>query len=98
MREDAAMLRLAGGLARRADFGPTADLHASIFTSRGCPGRCAYCAGGLFGKKCRFRSADGVVEEMIAVNRDHGMRHFYFVDDAMTMDRHRMRRAILILA
>jgi radical SAM superfamily enzyme YgiQ (UPF0313 family) len=77
-----------------ADFGPSdnPDLHASIFTSRGCPARCAYCAGGLFGKPFRFRSADSVVDELIAVHRDYGTRHFYFVDDAMTMDRARMNR------
>jgi len=77
-----------------ADFGPAAsgDLHAHIFTSRGCPARCAYCAGGLFGKKFRFRSADNVVDEMTAIHRQYGTRHFYFVDDAMTMDRERARR------
>jgi len=79
-------------LLRAADFGSTADLHAHIFTSRGCPGRCAYCAGGLFGKKFRFRSADSVVDEMISLNRDYGTRHFHFVDDAMSMDRDRMKR------
>jgi anaerobic magnesium-protoporphyrin IX monomethyl ester cyclase len=78
-------------LVNPADFGPpgNADLHAAIFTSRGCPGRCAYCAGALFGKKFRFRSADSVVDEMIAIHRDYGTCHFYFVDDAMTMDRRR---------
>ncbi len=77
-----------------ADFGPpdNMDLHAHIFTSRGCPARCAYCAGALFGKKFRFRSADSVVDEMIALHREYGTRHFYFVDDAMTMDRARMKR------
>jgi radical SAM superfamily enzyme YgiQ (UPF0313 family) len=75
-----------------ADFGSTADLHAHVFTSRGCPGRCAYCAGGLFGKKFRFRSADSVVDEMISLHRDYGARHFHFVDDAMSMDRDRMRQ------
>lgn len=75
-------------------FGPPDNpgLYATIFTSRGCPARCAYCAGGLFGKKFRFRSADGVVDEMIALNRQYRTRHFYFVDDAMSMDRDRMRR------
>jgi anaerobic magnesium-protoporphyrin IX monomethyl ester cyclase len=75
-----------------ADFGATADLHAHIFTSRGCPARCAYCAGGLFGKRFRFRAADSIVDEMIALNREHGTGHFYFVDDAMAMDRERMQR------
>ncbi|HUT95023.1 MAG TPA: radical SAM protein [Thermoguttaceae bacterium] len=77
-----------------ADFGSTVEgsLHTSIFTSRGCPGRCSYCAGGLFGKKFRFRSADNVVDELVAVHRDYGTRHFYFADDAMSMDKERMRR------
>jgi radical SAM superfamily enzyme YgiQ (UPF0313 family) len=81
-------------LVNPADFGPpdNADLHAHIFTSRGCPGRCAYCAGALFGKQFRFRSADSVVDEMIALHRDYGTRHFYFVDDAMTMDRQRIKQ------
>jgi anaerobic magnesium-protoporphyrin IX monomethyl ester cyclase len=74
------------------DFGSTADLHAAIFTSRGCPGRCAYCAGGLFGKQFRFRSADSVVDEMISLHKTYGTRHFYFVDDAMAMDHRRMKQ------
>jgi anaerobic magnesium-protoporphyrin IX monomethyl ester cyclase len=81
-------------LVNPGDFGPpdNPDLHAALFTSRGCPGRCAYCAGGLFGKQFRFRTADSVVDEMIAIQRDYGTRHFYFVDDAMTMDRQRAKR------
>lgn len=77
-----------------AHYGTTADdgLHTNIFTSRGCPARCSYCAGGLFGKKFRFRSADNVVDELVAVSRDYGTRHFSFTDDAMTMDKDRMRR------
>lgn len=77
-----------------ADYGSAVNesLHTNIFTSRGCPARCSYCAGGLFGKKFRFRSADSVVNEMMAVHRDYGTRHFYFMDDAMTMNKDRMRR------
>ena len=80
-------------LVNPADFGSpdNRDLHARIFTSRGCPARCAYCAGQLFGKKFRFRSADSVVDELIAVNRDYGTTHFRFVDDAMTMNRERLK-------
>jgi anaerobic magnesium-protoporphyrin IX monomethyl ester cyclase len=85
--------RPARHLVPTADYGPAdGDLHAAIFTSRGCPARCAYCSGGLFGKKFRFHSADRVVDELIAINREFGTRHFYFMDDAMTMDRDRMRR------
>lgn len=74
------------------DSGDDGGLHSNIFTSRGCPGRCAYCAGGLFGKRFRFRSADHVVDELVAVHREYGTRHFHFMDDAMTMDKDRMRR------
>ena len=73
------------------DPGDDGELHCNIFTSRGCPARCAYCAGGLFGKEFRFRSADHVVDELIAVHREYGTRHFHFMDDAMTMDKQRMR-------
>jgi anaerobic magnesium-protoporphyrin IX monomethyl ester cyclase len=81
-------------LVNAADFGPAenVDLHDRIFTSRGCPARCAFCAGGLFGKRFRFRSADGVVDELVATHREYGTRHFHFVDDAMTMDKARARR------
>ena len=84
--------RLAIWSIRPTSAADNADLHAHIFTSRGCPGRCAYCAGGLFGKQFRFRSADNVVDELIAIHRDYGTRHFYFVDDAMTMDKPRAKR------
>jgi len=67
-------------------------LHTNLFTSRGCPARCSYCAGGLFGKRFRFRSADSVVDEMLAVHRQYGTRHFHFVDDAMAMNRDRVRQ------
>ncbi len=75
------------------DYGPSAkeELHTSIFTSRGCPARCSYCAGGLFGKRFRFRSANDVVDELTAIHRAYGTRHFHFVDDAMTMNKARMR-------
>ena len=78
-------------LVNLADYG-SGDREATlmhIFTSRGCPARCAYCAGGLFGKKFRFRSADNVVDEMVALNVAYGTREFYFTDDAMSMNRQR---------
>ncbi len=69
--------------------GPNAALFTHVFTSRGCPAKCAYCAGGLFGKKFRFRSADSVVDEMVAIHRSYGTRDFYFTDDAMSINRKR---------
>jgi len=66
-------------------------LHANLFTSRGCPARCAYCAGDLFGKRFRFRSADSILREMKEVYDRYGTRHFHFVDDAMTVNKERVR-------
>lgn len=68
------------------------ELFGNIFSSRGCPGRCAYCAGGLFGKRFRFRSAENVLDEITQVNRQYGTRHFHFVDDTMAQDRNRLFR------
>lgn len=76
------------------DYGPphNPELHANLFSSRGCPARCTYCAGHLFGKRFRFRSAPSLIEEMCAIHRQYGTRHFYFMDDAMSMDRSRLQQ------
>lgn len=65
-------------------------LYGNIFSSRGCPARCAYCAGGLFGKRFRFRSADNVLDEITQVTQQFGTSHFHFVDDSMAQDRNRV--------
>jgi len=66
-------------------------LHTNIFSSRGCPARCAFCSGHMFGKKFRFRSAEGMIEEIIHIHKNYGTNHFHFVDDAMTVDKDRMK-------
>ncbi len=80
-------------LVRVEDYGTRADgpLHANLFTSRGCPARCAYCAGDLFGKRFRFRSAEGIAREMQDLHRTYATRHFHFMDDAMTVDKTRVK-------
>ncbi len=65
-------------------------LHMNLFSSRGCPAKCAYCAGGLFGRRFRFRSAASVLGEMTELYQRYGTRHFHFMDDAMTVNRPRM--------
>lgn len=73
------------------DYAPEENL-ALIFSSRGCPASCAYCAGSLFGKKFRFRSAQNVLDEMAHLIKVYGVTNFHFVDDAMTMDKERIVR------
>lgn len=69
----------------------------TLFSSRGCSARCTYCAGGLFGKRFRFRSAASVLTEMREVHELRGTPHFHFADDAMSMSRARMREICLAI-
>ena len=76
-----------------ADYGDADDpsLHQNIFSSRGCTAKCTYCAGALFGKAFRFRSAKSILAEIKDIRDTYGTRHFHFVDDAMSFDKRRMR-------
>jgi anaerobic magnesium-protoporphyrin IX monomethyl ester cyclase len=76
-----------------ADYGGAGDpsLHQNVFSSRGCTAKCTYCAGALFGKSFRFRSAKSILDEITLIRDTYGTRHFHFVDDAMSFDKKRMR-------
>jgi radical SAM superfamily enzyme YgiQ (UPF0313 family) len=78
-------------LADPAQYDPP-DRVAVLFSSRGCTARCTYCAGGLFGRRFRFRSAENVLAEIRELHARYGTRHFHFCDDTMSMDRPRMLR------
>jgi anaerobic magnesium-protoporphyrin IX monomethyl ester cyclase len=65
-------------------------LHANLFSSRGCPAKCSFCSGQLFGKKFRFRSALSMVDEIEYLNRTYGTTEFHFEDDAMTLHKKRL--------
>ncbi|NIR96667.1 MAG: B12-binding domain-containing radical SAM protein, partial [Gammaproteobacteria bacterium] len=53
----------------------------TIFTSRGCPYPCTYCASHIVqGRKVRRRSPDNVIEELEALVADYGIRGFYICD------------------
>jgi anaerobic magnesium-protoporphyrin IX monomethyl ester cyclase len=76
-----------------SDYGKSNEdvLHSNIFSSRGCPALCSFCAGGLFGKHFRFRSARNIIEEIHHIHTTYGTKNFHFVDDAMTVNRERIR-------
>jgi anaerobic magnesium-protoporphyrin IX monomethyl ester cyclase len=58
----------------------------SIQTMRGCPWRCIFCASeALKTTEMRVRSPRSVVNEMKSVVEQFGTRHFYIVDDVMTL-------------
>lgn len=67
---------------------------ATISTSRGCPGKCIFCAASaLSGGKYRVRSAENVVDE-VKYLRHLGYKEIQFIDDTMTADVRRLNKII----
>lgn len=68
------------------------ELRTNLLTSRGCPGRCIFCASGAFsGHLYRRHSSAYVVSLMyFAMTRLGNPARFGFVDDCFTVDRRRL--------
>ncbi len=58
---------------------------ANIITARGCPNDCTFCENTTFGRRCRMRSAESVVDEIEMLIRKYGVREISFVDDTFTV-------------
>ena len=71
--------------------------HAYMFTSRGCPYRCTFCASSRFWSKLRFFSAEYVVNEIESLIRDYRVSMISFFDDLFVADRPRLEEMIRIL-
>ncbi len=55
---------------------------APISTSRGCPFQCTFCAQQIVsGKGVRRRSPAHVMDELLLLHEQYGLRHFDFIDD-----------------
>ena len=59
----------------------------SVVFSRGCTGHCDFCSTWWIWKGWRHRSAENMADELQYLYQEHGLRHFCFADDAMTIDR-----------
>jgi len=70
-----------------------------LFSSRGCPFRCAFCTSSTFWGKMRYVSAEYVVREIERIVDQYGERvsHLTFMDDLMTLNRTRLRRMAILL-
>jgi len=67
-----------------------ADGLGAIFTARGCPFQCTYCAAsGVWERRVRYRSPGNVLEEMRMVHARYGVRRFGFKDDTFTIRKER---------
>ncbi len=58
----------------------------NIQTKRGCYFECVFCSYPLIeGSTVRMRTAQAVVDEIEAVRSEHGVRHWFFVDNIFNM-------------
>lgn len=68
-----------------------------LFTSRGCPYRCAFCASSRFWSNIRFFSAEYVVREISELIEKYGVEHINFQDDLFSADVQRVRDIVALL-
>jgi anaerobic magnesium-protoporphyrin IX monomethyl ester cyclase len=68
-----------------------------MFTSRGCPYRCFFCASSRFWNKTRFFSAEYVVNEIEYLVRDHNAKAIEFWDDLFIADMKRLERIVELM-
>ncbi|MBU0979033.1 B12-binding domain-containing radical SAM protein [Patescibacteria group bacterium] len=68
-----------------------------MFTSRGCPYRCTFCASSRFWKKVRFFSAQYVVKEIKYLYRHYQVDQIDFWDDLFIADRKRLEEIYVLL-
>lgn len=60
-------------------------VRGGIITSRGCPGKCVFCAASaLSGGKYRMRSIDNVLDEIKHLIDKYGCNYIYVMDDTFT--------------
>lgn len=75
--------------------GLDATLHRSteIFTSRGCPDQCRFCASHLvFGRRVRFRSPEHIFREVDEIIQKWGYSHLTIDDDTFTYNPGRLEK------
>lgn len=71
---------------------------AYMFTSRGCPFRCVFCASSRFWNTVRLFSAEYVAAEIEQLVTQYGVTSISFKDDLFTCDLERIRRVKEILS
>ena len=65
----------------------------SVFTSRGCPYRCAFCSSTIhWGSRLRNRSVESVLAELQHLKERYGLREIKFEDDNLTYDLDRAKQ------
>ena len=55
-----------------------------LVISRGCPGECEYCFPNSLGRKVRIKSQKKILEEILLLKNNYGVREIDFYDDTFT--------------
>jgi radical SAM superfamily enzyme YgiQ (UPF0313 family) len=71
--------------------------HTYLFTSRGCPYRCSFCASSRFWDSVRFFSAERVVSEVEMLVEKSGASFISFFDDLFVADKKRFFKIVDLL-
>lgn len=58
-----------------------------IYTSRGCPGRCTYCAWQVFGQRVSYLPIPEVIKDIQRVVDEYGITNFLIADDCLTTNK-----------
>lgn len=60
----------------------------TVIPTRGCPYKCTFCrAGAVWGETTRARSVPHIMEEILALRRNAGIRNVVFMTDTFTVNR-----------
>ncbi|MBD3330650.1 radical SAM protein [Candidatus Peregrinibacteria bacterium] len=73
------------------------DKHTYMFTSRGCPYKCVFCASTRFWNTVRFFSAAYVINEIRELVDKYNVRLISFYDDLFIADRKRLKEISLLI-
>lgn len=68
-----------------------------VFSSRGCPYRCVFCASSRFWNKTRFFSAKYVVREIKYLYEQFGVKEVDFWDDLFIVSKPRIKEMVSLL-
>jgi anaerobic magnesium-protoporphyrin IX monomethyl ester cyclase len=61
----------------------------NMITSRGCPNQCTFCSKTL-GSRVSVKSPERIIEEMLVLKNNFGIREIMFHDDTFTLDKKRV--------
>lgn len=70
---------------------------AYIFSSRGCPYRCIFCASSMMWNKVRFHSSQYVFREIKSLVNKYAVKRIDFCDDLFIADKKRLKKLVFLL-